>query len=262
MNCLEFRRRLLTDPLSGDEDLLAHEATCAACAPFAQDLRAREIRMRSLLQNVVPPPGLAERVSLAARFEQRAERRRQWWYSAAAAVLLTVGVSMVSLFSTSIERTNVALAQSVINHIEDEASHLRAAHPVPTARVNWVFKRFGAELAADIGPVHFAAECLMRKRNGVHLVMPGKMGPVTVFFMPGEMTDTAMPITSARFNGQIVPTDWGSIAVVGEAGETVDGLGARMAAAVRWPASTQAGVSVPVGGNLLAASRLTQQKNG
>ena len=41
MNCLEFRRRLLTDPLSGDEDLLAHEATCAACAPFAQDLRAR-----------------------------------------------------------------------------------------------------------------------------------------------------------------------------------------------------------------------------
>ena len=262
MNCLEFRRRLLTDPLSRDEDLMAHEATCPTCAPFARDLRAKEIRMRSLLQNVVPPPGLAERVSLAARFEQRAERRRQWWYSAAAGVLLTVGVSMASLFSTSLERSNVALAQSVINHIEDEASHLRAAHPIPTARVNWVFKRFGAELAADIGPVHFAAECLMRHRNGVHLVMPGRMGPVTVFFMPGEMTDTAMPVASARFNGQIVPTHWGSIAVVGEAGEAVDELGARLAAAVRWPEPAQAGVSALVGGRLLAASRVAQQKDG
>ena len=47
-----------------------------------------------------------------------------------------------------------------------------------------------------------------------------------------------------------------------EAGETVDGLGARMAAAVRWPASTQAGVSVPVVGEMLAAGLVTQQKNG
>ena len=34
----------------------------------------------------------------------------------------------------------------------------------------------------------------MRKRNGVHLVMPGKMGPITVFFMPGEMTEAEMPV--------------------------------------------------------------------
>jgi hypothetical protein len=88
------------------------------------------------------------------------------------------------------------------------------------------------------------------------------MGPVTVFFMPGEMADTTMPVASARFNGQIVPTRWGSIAVVGEAGEAVDGLGERLAAAVRWPDPEQAGGSVPVGGELLAAGRVTQQKNG
>ena len=64
--------------------------------------------------------------------------------------------------------------------------------------------------------------------------MPGRMGPVTVFFMPGEMADTMMPVASARFNGEIIATHWGSIAVVGEAGESVDGLGERLAAAVRW----------------------------
>ncbi len=155
--------------------------------------------MRSLLLDVAPPEGLAGRIKLATRSEQGASTRRRWWYSAAATVLLTIGVSMVSLMSTSLERGNVALAQSVLNHIEDESAHLREAHPVSDGRLKWVFKRFGAQLVAEIGQVNFAAECLMRKRNGVHLVLPGKVGPITVFFMPGEMADAPMPVESARF---------------------------------------------------------------
>lgn len=245
MNCLDFRRRLLSDPLARDEDLLAHEASCPDCGPFARELRADEMRLRGIMRSVTPPEGLVERIQLAARFEHRAASRRRWWYSAAAAVLLTVGVSMVSLFSTSLERSNVALAQSVLNHIEDEAQHLREARPVSAARVKWVFKRFGAELAADIGPVHFAAECLMRHRNGVHLVIPGKMGPITVFYMPGEPAASVMPVRSARFEGEIVPTGWGSIAVVGERGEPLQGLGERLAGMVSWPvdASTVSGLT-------------------
>lgn len=235
MNCLDFRREILADPQSGDEDMLAHEAGCPTCAPFAREVRAQDIQLRSALQSITPPQGMAERIQLAARFEQRAGVQRRWWYSAAAAVLMAVGVSMVSLFSTSLDRSNVALAQSVINHIEDESNHLHEARPVSTRRLNRVFQRFGAELADNIGTVNFAAECLMRKRNGVHLVMPGKMGPITVFFMPGEMTASSMPVDSTRFNGRIVPTRWGSIAVVGENGENLDGMGERLAAAVHWP---------------------------
>ena len=45
--------------------------------------------------------------------------------------------------------------------------------------------------------------------------MPGQVGPITVFFMPGEAIRGEMEIDSARFQGYLVPTDWGSIAVVG-----------------------------------------------
>jgi hypothetical protein len=266
MNCLEFRRRLLTDPFCRDADLLTHEAECAACAPFAQDVRNKEFRLRSLLQAPAPQPGMAERIRLAAGFEQRAEVRRRWWYSAAAGVLMAIGVSMVSLMNTSIERGNVALAQSVINHIEDEANHLHAARPVSSGRVAQVFDRFGAKLLSDIGQVNFAAECLMRNRNGVHLVMPGRAGPITVFFMPGESTLDVTPVGSARFTGRILPTDWGSIAVVGEDGEVLDGLGERLAAAVHWP-QTPTGLtrSTVVGPGLVAVNRFAargQQQDG
>lgn len=235
MNCLEFRRRMTIDPMSRDADLLEHESKCPDCASFARELRADEIRLRSLLRAVAPPEGMADRIQLAAAFERRAEVRRRWWYMAAASVLLAIGVSLFTLQQTPGGRVDRALAASVIHHIEDEADHLRAAQPVSAGRLRWVFQRFDAELTADIGPVHFAAECLMRSRNGVHLVLPGSIGPITVLLMPGEMAEQRMPVDSDRFSGHIVPTDWGSIAVVGEHGESLDGMGERLAAAVRWP---------------------------
>ena len=260
MNCLDFRRQLLADPFSRDAELLAHEAECDSCTPFARDVRAQEVRLRSALQEISPPEGMVERVQLAAHFNQRSSTRRRWWYSAAATVLMAIGVSMVSLFSTSHDRGNVALAQSVINHIDDESQHLREAQPVSDARLHRVFERFGAALTADIGPVNFAAECLMRNRTGVHLVIPGAMGPITIFFMPGEEVDSRTPVQSERFQGKIVPTSWGSIAVIGEAGESLEGLDERMAAAVAWPQRELAGSDL-FGRRLLVAG-LSQQQDG
>lgn len=245
MNCLEFRRQLLIDPLHLDEAAAGHETECASCAAHAREVRAQEIKLRALLMEVTAPEGMAERVQLAARFEAKAETRRRWWYGAAAGVLMAIGVSMMSVWTTALERGDLVLAQSVIHHIEDEASHLREAHPVSTGRIDYVFHRFGARLTNDIGPVHFAAECLMRERNGIHLVLPGTMGPITVFLMPGEMIDGAMPVRSERFEGQIVPTRWGSIAVVGESGEPVDGIGARLATVVQWSTDQVAGSALP-----------------
>jgi hypothetical protein len=260
MNCLDFRRQILADPFCKDVAVLAHEADCPSCAPFAREIRAQEVRLRSALQEISPPEGMAERIQLAARFDQRSTVRRRWWYSAAATVLMAVGVSMVSLFSTSIERGNVALAQSVINHIEDESRHLREVQAVSSGRLNRVFERFGAELAGNIGTVNFAAECLMRNRTGVHLVMPGQMGPITVFFMPGEMTESSMPVSSTRFSGKILPTAWGSIAVVGENGEPLDGLGERLAAAVHWPKQGLAESGL-LGRGSVTGARIAQQQD-
>jgi hypothetical protein len=238
VNCIEFRRRLLIDPTSQAPDLLEHEAGCPDCAPFARETRAQEIRLRALLNSVSPPQGLGERIRLAARFEHAAARRRQFWYAAAASVFLAVGISLSSLLYNAHTRTGLELARSVINHIEDEAHHLREANAVPMARVRFVLRRFGADLLADIGPVNFAAECLMRQRTGVHLVLPGRHGPITVFYMPGEMLNEQVAVESPRFRGYIVPTTWGSVAVVGEEGEPIEGLGQRLAAAVSWPAQS------------------------
>lgn len=235
MNCLQFRRQLMEDPYSYDEEIQEHESACSQCATFARELRADEVMLRQALQDVPVPPELSESIQLAISFEQRGRARRRIWYASAASILMLIVISMASLVNTSYERDQMALAQSVVHHIEDEAHHLRESGPVQAARVKYVFQRFGASLKRDIGPVNFAAECLMRHQNGVHLVISGEMGPITVFFMPGEHLQSSAVVQSDRFSGEIRPTPWGSVAVVGERGEQLAGITRRMVDAVDWP---------------------------
>ena len=75
------------------------------------------------------------------------------------------------------------------------------------------------------------------------------------------MTASTLPVQSDRFSGEVVPAAWGSIAVVGESGEVLDGLAERLAAKVDWP-SLELAVSGPVSGRLLVAAGVTQKQDG
>ena len=147
---------------------------------------------------------MAERVSLAARFDSAPNGAVDGGTARRQPVLLTVGVSMVSLFSTSIERGNVAPGPIGDQPYEDEASHLRA-------------QRTRYQLRGQLGVQTLWCRTRRRYRAGsFRRRVPdaqaqrrapgdaGQNGARHCVFMPGEMTDTAMPITSARFNGQIV----------------------------------------------------------
>jgi len=237
MDCLEFRRRLLQDPYENDSELLEHEANCAECSQFSKSVRTQEASLRALLNAPAPPPELAENIRLSTRLEHPVSYAHRAWFGAAAGVLLAITISMTSLFNEHHERENMSLVQNVIHHIEEEANHLHDPGPASPARVKMVFARFGAKLVDDPGVVRFAAECVMRKRTGVHLVLKGDQGPVTVFFMPGEQVSAKTMVDSGHLHGEIIPTDWGALAVVGENGEHIAPITQRVSKAVRWPAS-------------------------
>jgi hypothetical protein len=100
--------------------------------------------------------------------------------------------------------------------------------------LNSYFQCFGASLKEDIGLVNFVAECLMRRRNGVHLVLPGKTGSITAFYMLGEHIEESGVISAGRYQGEIVATEWGSVAVLGDPGEQLQGKAKKLASKVRW----------------------------
>jgi hypothetical protein len=238
MDCLTFRRQMLEDPSRSDAVLAEHEAGCPSCAAFARSLRADEAKLQAALQ-VPTPPELAERIQLAVSFgASRARRRTQRWLSIAAAGLLAVAAGTLGWLHFDKPYEGLTLERSVLHHVADEARHLYDPGPADSEDLHAVFERFGAKVSEQVlGQVNFAGICMMRRNRGVHLVMRGEQGPVTVFFMPGEHTERVLPVESERFAGVIEPTEWGSIAVVGERGEPLEPVLQRVRQAVSWPAA-------------------------
>lgn len=237
MDCLTFRRQLLEDPARKDPELAAHETGCAPCAGFAKGLRADEAKLAAAL-NIDPPGDLVERIQLAVSFGDAPEPHpgRRWWLAIAASGVLAVAAATLGWLHFHKPYENLSLERSVLHHVADEVSHLYAPGPAQPDDVRRVFARFGAKVSEDaLGQVSFAGICMMRRNNGVHLVVRGEQGPVTVFFMPGEHANEEMKLDSDRFVGMIEPTKWGSIAVVGEHGEKLGPVLARVRHAVDWP---------------------------
>lgn len=236
IDCLNFRRQLLEDPSRNDAPLHAHEVACTPCAGFARSLRADEAKLRKLL-NIEPPSELAERIQLAVSFGATpAKTSSRRWMAIAASGLLVVGAATFGWLNTQTPYAELSLERSVLHHVADETRHLYDPGPAKDADLTDVFKRFGASVSKEaLGQVNFAGVCMMRRNDGVHLVLRGEEGPVTVFFMPGEQTSQMLELGSDRFAGMIEPTSWGSIAVVGQKGEKLAPVLERVRHAVAWP---------------------------
>ncbi|MBI3560207.1 MAG: DUF3379 family protein [Gammaproteobacteria bacterium] len=211
MNCLEFRRQLLSTPLAKSPVIAEHRLVCPACASYAARALALEHALKNSLQ-VDIPEGLASRVLL----RQRLATRRRFWqrglWAVAATVLLSVGIAMNWPGSS----TSLSLEESVLAHVEHEQRHLHAHDNVSLEKVNHQLQKYGAHLVAAVATINFASPCAMRRAAGFHLVFQGEHGPVTVLIMPGDPIDRRQIIADQHYRGVVVPIQNGSLAIVAQ----------------------------------------------
>ena len=230
MDDLEFRRRCIVDPFDQDEDFLRKKQQDPEHARFARHQEQFDRNLKATMESVVVPEGLAARVLLRHSLQQRKVRRRTWIRSVAlaASILMAVGIGLV--FNAS--RTN--LQEIVLAHVYTELDHLNDRKDVQMHDLDTILRKAGHSLEEDLGRVHYANICHIWKRDGVHLVVQGEIGPVTVLLMPGEHITQRTVVSDERFNGVITPTPDGSMAILGEEGEVIQTIEEKVRSSVRW----------------------------
>lgn len=236
MNCLEFRHHLLTDPLEESAGFARHRASCPVCAREAQQAWQFEQQLRAAAM-VGIPDGLQARILLARALDKPGRSWRRPWLAMVASLLLVVGIAGGLIYDRS-EKTGqpIDLQTAVFRHINDELDHLYEERNLDAGQLAGLFTSFGARVEEGIGKVNYAGRCTIRKQAGLHLVLPGQRGPVTVLFMPNEPVSTRQTLRTERFSAVIVPTGYGSVAVVGEHGETtLDEVLDKVSRHVTWP---------------------------
>jgi hypothetical protein len=226
MKCEDFRKCLLQDPSCSDAEFLQHRDRCASCEKEWQQAQSFERMLRAvILQPRAPTP----------RIRMRPPRRRLWQRTRVkvVSVLLLAG----SIGSYSLVRhmfSQESLAEVVVHHVQAEPGLLQQARRQDDMSVAAVFAAMGFELQASPDAVTAASPCWIRKGRGVHMVVQGEKGAVTLLLMPGEYVDERQVLHTEDWSGMLVPERWGSLAVLASAGEDAGAYVDLMERNLRW----------------------------
>lgn len=235
MNCMEFRRMLLTDPCSTDAAFVEHRGSCRDCADAVARSAHFESRLRGAV-NVDVPENLASRILLRQSFEAQPER--PWWrsrtvYAMAAGMLLALGVVVLGYQSYHEQKR---LGEEFVELVNGAPYTLTATGPVSGSEISSALEPTGLDLEGSIGDVTFAGRCLVRDKLSGHIVVKGETARVTVFLMTDQLVQRRTTIRTANYSGIVLPQGPGTIAIVSAPGEALDDVEARVRSALRFKA--------------------------
>lgn len=249
MQCEEFRQALDSDPGADFPGRSAHAAECPDCARYAAESAVFERRLAAAMAVEVPDfsielPEEEDRADNVVALDRRRHggdaHRSRWralpaWAGVAAALVLAVAVTL-QFGDGSQELAPSVLAAEVIEHMEHEPySRVVSDDAVPGAELGRVLAPAVSRLdTGQVGLVTYARTCPINGREVPHLVVQGADGPVTLLLMAEEKLDAPVPLEGDGFHGVILPVGDGSIAVVGEQGQSVDDVTEDIRGAVDW----------------------------
>jgi len=231
--CEEYREAIAAEP--SFDGGAGHLSTCASCQVFRDEMLALDEKIGRALAIHVPEIDMPELSNIDTANVTALPQRRfgaPIWLAAAASVTLAVFIGF-QMFGGNV--ANGTLAEQIIAHIDHEPFSFReTVNPVPDQRLARVIPANIATLDHSAGLITYAQSCTINGREVPHLVLQGERGPITILLMPEEKVSAAQSIVGESVNGVILPVGNGSIAIIGEKGESLERIGGKITNSVKW----------------------------
>ena len=233
MKCEQFRKKLQEEPGNDDTDFHAHRQVCPPCDKAYQDAMLFEKQLSDAFSDIGPDTRpdtrpetrpetrLADAVQDSVR-RYRKNRRRYFSITAALMMLTLAGAASFHLYQIR------SLNDFVLSHIEHEIGQLNNTHVVSHSRLKQLVSQFEVPDLSVLPAITYVEKCWMRTGYGLHLIVQGQKGPVTLLFMPNESVEHSQPIQSADFTGKLYSLGQGSFALVGIPGEPLEMLAEKL----------------------------------
>lgn len=244
MDSRDYKEIIAADPkaaldLSG---LSADER--AAAEAFREEMLALDAKIAKALAIDVPDLTLPELAATETAADEARDNVVQMpkrnkpsmgvpaWFGIAASFAL---VAIVATQFFNGQNDDAALANELLAHLDHEPQALRVTSiPVSDRDLRRVVSNGGAELDENVGIVTYARSCEINGKTVPHLVIQGKLGPITVLLMPDESVSSAVPVEGNGVNGVILPVGDGSIAIIGDRDENLDEIEQQVIDSVSW----------------------------
>ena len=218
MNCLQFRKQLLSAPRSLTTELLAHRGECAQCAAFTSRVERQEAMLTEAVL-VDLPEGLANRILLRRSLADAAPLpgRRRLLALAASIAVATTGLGAFLFWRDAQEDLlESAVTRSLV-------AHLLMAHPpglgavaneVAATEVSGLLKRAGFAARTSLGRVTNGWPCVFGDQPIAHLVLASGAESVTALVLPFTLTRRVHRFVGLEVGGIIAPCVHGTVALL------------------------------------------------
>ena len=236
MNCEEYREAVAANP--SFDGGAGHLTECAACQAYRADMLALEQTIGRALALDVPELDMPELPDFSTSTTDNVVTlpNRRWvsaTWLAMAATVVAAALLGIRLLGTGIEYES--LADEILAHVDHEPYALRVTDKaVSDKRLASVVPANVARMDHSAGLITYAQSCVINGHDVPHLVIQGERGPVTLLLMPEEMISEAQQLVGESVNGIILPVGNGSIAIIGESGESLERIQREVLRSATW----------------------------
>ena len=228
MNCLAARRIISTDVTNQSDTFAQHVVSCPTCKSFYE----KQLKFNAVLKKAVDidvPDGLAARILVEHKFDQKKTTRQTFqWSAIAASVMLVFALAAVTTIHSP-----PAIAGVILEHVHDEMWVLEDKGHVTLESLNQLLKPHGIKADESIGYATHAGNCMIQGKVGVHIVFAGENEPVTLIVFPEVLDDVDNEEFSDHlFNGVLMETRKGTLALISEDDESLKEFESRLKTAL------------------------------
>jgi hypothetical protein len=221
MNFSEFKKLIGADPGNRDPETLSARNSAPEFEAAAQEAELFEEKLQSALHIQAPVDLLADIKGIS----QQPVTKRNWVPMAlAASLLIAIGaVGMVWKQSHQWESVEIYLA----DHYSKDGSDLvaKATDIVATEDIAKIMAKMDASADQQLSSqISFIKYCPTPDGRGIHMVVSTAQGPMTVIFMPKTRVVDGEMVEFDQMHAFLVNLDHGSVAIIGEQSQTVEGL--------------------------------------
>ncbi|MDF2401205.1 DUF3379 domain-containing protein [Aeromonas sp. 5HA1] len=245
MDELEFRRRAITHPLEQTPEFLEAAQASPANRKHMDEMKQLDRHLHQAMK-VEVPAGLAERILLRQALEAEAEtvvplpsRPRSSWrmlaMAASVAFLLDMSTRWLSWPLTT--QSELSLGQVAMAHVYGEEPFIKDVDEKVSLRtINAKMEKYGATLMGMDGmKVTYVNHCAFYQGPALHMVIQGKMGPVTLFLVPKHVPLTLEPnFDDGQLKGEIVPLKGANMVLIGDMQESLNPVAQELESRLHW----------------------------
>lgn len=232
--CEEYREAVGADP--SFDGGASHLASCASCQAYRRDMQALDEQLGRAMALNVPELRMPELPDIDTSNVTALPRRRfgtPAWLAVAATVTIAAFIGFRGLDGGL--PADASLAEQIVEHISHEPYALKITNEaVSDRRLARVVPATIATMDHSAGLITYAQSCIINGHKVPHLVIQGAQGPVTILLMPEEEVDGNSEFSDDNVNGVILKVGDGSIAIIGEKGESLETIEERVKNSVTW----------------------------